>query len=58
MCDEKKRQKRQWKERWTFTLSDEQTEWLKAQQEAGYNLSALMRKILNLFLEQEKKEHR
>ena len=55
MCDEKKRK---WKERWTVTLSDEQTEWLKAQQEAGYNVSALMRKILNLFLEQEKKEHR
>ena len=42
--------------RWTFTLSDEHTEWLKEQQERGYNLSALMRKILNLFLEQEKKK--
>lgn len=50
MSDEKRRK---WKERWTFTLSEDQTEWLKEKHEEGYNLSALMRKVIAFYLEHE-----
>lgn len=44
-------------DRWTFTFSPEEAEWLKQKAESGYNMSKLMRLILDAYIAQEKKEN-
>ena len=41
-------------DRWTFTFTQEEAEWLKKKSESGYNVSKLMRLVLDSYIEREK----